>query len=39
MTSDFAWEITNLMDGNVFNDANGLFNVEAVLRYYNQGPV
>ena len=39
MTSDFAWEITKLINDNVFNDNTGLSGVDAVLKYYLEGPV
>lgn len=40
MTSDFAWEITNLIENsNVFNDQSGVFDFDAALDYYNRGPL
>lgn len=39
MTSDFAWEITNMMSDNIFNGTKGLFDIKSVLTYLTTGPV
>lgn len=39
MTSDFAWEMTELMRGNIFNGTQGLRDVQQVLNYCTSGPV
>jgi hypothetical protein len=33
MTSPVAWEMANMMNSNVFNDTEGIFNIDGIFNY------
>lgn len=39
MTSPVAWEMASLMNSNVFNDTQGIFNVDGIFQYLKDGPI
>ena len=39
MTSPVAWEIASLMNSNVFNDTQGIFNIDGIFKYLEDGPI
>jgi hypothetical protein len=39
MTSPVAWEMASIMNSNVFNDTQGIFNIDGVFDYLKNGPV
>lgn len=38
MTSPVGWQINALMKSNVFNDTQGIFNIDGIFDYINNGP-
>lgn len=39
MTSPVAWEMANMMNSNVFNDTEGIFNIDGIFNYIKNGPI
>jgi hypothetical protein len=39
MTSPVAWEMASLMNSNVFNDTQGIFNIDGIFQYLKDGPI
>lgn len=39
MTSPVAWEMSSLMNSNVFNDTQGIFNIDGIFDYLKNGPI
>lgn len=39
MTSDIGWEISGLLESDVFNDTQGVFGLDGALKYVQEGPI
>lgn len=39
MTSDIGWEISGLLESDVFNDTKGEFGIDGALKYIQEGPL
>lgn len=39
MTSDIGWEISGLLESDVFNDTKGEFGIDGALKYIQEGPI
>jgi hypothetical protein len=39
MTSDIGWEISGLLESDVFNDTRGEFGIDGALKYIQEGPI